>query len=191
MVFGLDLAAYAITKLLRSPIKYWRTQNIPIWIHIDDGLLVSSSKKECLKSTNIIRQTLRKLGLLTSEEKCIWEPPQILTWVGHEIDTVKFNIDTLIPLGLLLNEIISNALKYGFSKTEKGKVTIHLSPDENEDMYKMLIGDNGIGMAMGTLEKEEGSLGMELLKVFVSQLEGSIERLDKKGTYFEIKFHTK
>ena len=108
-----------------------------------------------------------------------------------KIERVKFSIDTLIPLGLLLNEIISNALKYGFSKTEKGKVTIHLSRDENKKMHRMIVGDNGSGMAMGTLEKEEGSLGMELLKIFVNQLDGSIERLDKKGTYFEIKFHSK
>ncbi len=108
-----------------------------------------------------------------------------------KIENVKFSIDALIPLGLLLNEIISNALKYAFIGLEKGKITIHLNLNQKEDVYTMVIGDNGIGMTKGTLEKEEGSLGMELVKIFVNQLDGSIKRLDKKGTYFEIKFQSK
>lgn len=106
-----------------------------------------------------------------------------------KIEKVKFGIDTLIPLGLLLNEIISNALKYGFIDQDKGKITIHLTIDKTENTYTMIIGDNGIGMPLGTLEKEEGTLGMELIKIFVTQLDGDIKRLDEKGTLFKIKFH--
>ncbi|MBL4593357.1 MAG: hypothetical protein JKX68_06020 [Flavobacteriales bacterium] len=105
-----------------------------------------------------------------------------------KIEKVKFNIDTLIPLGLLLNEIISNALKYAFNTTDKGKVVISLTLNEKENMYTLLIGDNGSGMEKGILEKEEGSLGMELIKIFVTQLDGDIIRLEDKGTFFEIKF---
>jgi ligand-binding sensor domain-containing protein/two-component sensor histidine kinase len=106
-----------------------------------------------------------------------------------KIDKVKFGIDTLIPLGLLLNEIISNALKYAFSDTNKGIVVINLTIDDNKDSYTLIVGDNGSGMEKGILEKEEGSLGMELIKIFVNQLEGKIERIDKKGTFFEINFN--
>ncbi len=105
-----------------------------------------------------------------------------------KIEKVKFGIDTLIPLGLLLNEIISNALKYAFNDTDKGKVIINLSLEENKNTYTLLVGDNGSGMEKGMLAKEEGSLGMELIKIFVSQLDGNIKRLDDKGTFFEIKF---
>ena len=104
------------------------------------------------------------------------------------IDKIKFNIDMLIPLGLLLNEIISNALKYAFNEQDKGKVVIKLSMDKTESNYTLYIGDNGSGMKKGMLEQEEGSLGMELIKIFVSQLDGTIERLDEKGTFFKIKF---
>ena len=105
-----------------------------------------------------------------------------------KIEKVKFGIDTLIPLGLLLNEIISNALKYAFSNTDKGKVVINLTIDEKANSYTLVVGDNGSGMEKGTLEKEEGSLGMELIKIFVNQLDGNIIRLNDKGTFFEIKF---
>jgi ligand-binding sensor domain-containing protein/two-component sensor histidine kinase len=106
-----------------------------------------------------------------------------------KIDKVKFGIDTLIPLGLLLNEIISNALKYAFNRTNKGIVVINLTIEDNGNSYTLIVGDNGYGMEKGILEKEEGSLGMELIKIFVNQLDGKIKRLDKKGTFFEIKFN--
>ncbi|MBL4668526.1 MAG: hypothetical protein JKY30_04620, partial [Flavobacteriales bacterium] len=105
-----------------------------------------------------------------------------------KIENVKFGIDTIIPLGLLLNEIISNALKYGFTGIDNGKMTIQLTFNEKEDTYNLLIGDNGVGMPKEILEKEEGSLGMELIKIFVTQLDGKIKRLENKGTFFEIIF---
>jgi two-component sensor histidine kinase/ligand-binding sensor domain-containing protein len=109
-----------------------------------------------------------------------------------KVENVKFGIDTLIPLGLLFNEIISNTLKYAFINDDKGKITIHLSLEEEEEeektVYTLIIGDNGCGMPIGTLEKDDGSLGIELIKIFVSQLDGTIKRLEKKGTFYKIIF---
>ncbi len=104
-----------------------------------------------------------------------------------KIEKVKFGIDTLIPLGLLFNEIISNSLKYAFKGTDKGKITIELTPNQ-DNTYKLIIGDNGSGMNQELFEKEDGTLGVELIKIFVSQLDGDIKRLDKQGTVFEINF---
>jgi two-component sensor histidine kinase len=105
-----------------------------------------------------------------------------------KIHKTKFSIDSLIPLGLLINEVISNTLKYAFDASDKGKMKIHLSLDEKENIYTLLIGDNGVGMPFGTLEKEDGSLGVELIKTFVTQLDGQVKRLPDKGTFFEIEF---
>ena len=105
-----------------------------------------------------------------------------------KIDKVKFGIDTLIPLGLLLNEIISNTLKYAFKGKDKGKVTIHLTFNEEENLYTLIVGDNGIGLSQEIFDKEEGSLGIELIKIFVTQLDGEITRLPKEGTMFKIDF---
>lgn len=107
-----------------------------------------------------------------------------------KIEEVKFNIDTIIPLGLLINEIISNTLKYAFVGRKKGTITIHLY-QEDENLFVLKAGDNGIGMAKETFEGESPSLGLELIKVFTEQLDGKITRLDTDGTMYELVFHRK
>jgi two-component sensor histidine kinase len=104
-----------------------------------------------------------------------------------KIKPIKFGIDTLIPIGLLLNEIISNTLKYAFVNTPSGTISIYLEQKELGE-YELIIGDNGIGMKQGLLQKDDETLGMELIKVFVSQVDGEITHLDKKGTYYKIIF---
>lgn len=104
-----------------------------------------------------------------------------------KIAPIKFEIDTLIPIGLLLNEIISNSLKYAFKNRQEGIISIHLNEIEKNN-YRLIIGDNGVGMPLGMLQKDDETLGMELIKVFVSQLDGNIERMEKDGTFFEIVF---
>lgn len=104
-----------------------------------------------------------------------------------KITPIKFGIDTLIPIGLLLNEIISNTLKYAFVTTESGVISICLK-QKGLGEYELIIGDNGVGMPRGLLQKDDETLGMELIKVFVSQVDGEITHLDKKGTYYKIIF---
>ena len=104
-----------------------------------------------------------------------------------KIEDIKFDIDTIIPIGLLLNEIISNTLKYAFIDRKKGRIIIHLSHVE-ENRYLLTAGDDGIGMDNEKLEQEDVSLGMELIKIFVEQLDGKIERLAQKGTVYQIEF---
>ncbi len=109
-------------------------------------------------------------------------------FIDIKIDKVKFGIDTLIPLGLLLNEVISNTLKYAFKNRDKGRVIIHLLFNEETNLYTLIVGDNGIGMPQEMFDAEEGSLGMELIKIFTTQLDGEIERLPDEGTVFKIVF---
>jgi len=104
-----------------------------------------------------------------------------------DINTVKFNIDTIIPLGLLLNEIISNSLKYAFQKN-KIDDEIKISLTKEIDEYTLTIGDNGIGIDHNLLNNNTKSLGMELIKIFVEQLDGTIKLLNEKGTCYEITF---
>ncbi|MGE0560857.1 MAG: two-component regulator propeller domain-containing protein [Flavobacteriales bacterium] len=107
-----------------------------------------------------------------------------------KIDEVKFNIDTIIPLGLLINEIISNTLKYAFIDRKKGTITIHLTKKE-DNLFVLIAGDNGKGMPIEKFEGESPSLGLELIKVFTEQLDGEITRLETEGTIYELKFHRK
>lgn len=101
---------------------------------------------------------------------------------------IKFDIDSIIPLGLLINEIVSNTLKYGFDKKENGTITIHLNQKEN-DGFVLKIGDNGKGMPREIFENNTNTLGMELIQVFTEQLDGKIKLLDVPGTVYEITFN--
>ena len=66
--FGLNDAARVLTKLLRSPIKHWRSQGISVFLHIDDGFSCANSREQALKNSNTVRSDLISLGLLISEE---------------------------------------------------------------------------------------------------------------------------
>jgi len=97
---------------------------------------------------------------------------------------VEMGISTLIPLGLMINELITNSLKYAFVNQEDGKLFLHIRYLENNN-YEMIIGDDGVGLSESV---SFSGLGSKLIKIFVRQLEGSMEQLDKKGTVFKIVF---
>ena len=104
-----------------------------------------------------------------------------------KVDPIKFSIDTIIPLGLLINEIISNTLKYAFVNRNKGIIKIHLTKlDDNK--FVLIAGDNGVGMPKAIFEGENTSLGVELIKIFTEQLDGEIKQLETEGTVYELNF---
>jgi two-component sensor histidine kinase len=165
----------------------------------DDALSLFEEAKNRIHSMALIHEKMYLTGDLTSIDiqdyitdltNDLIRTYTINCEIFLDINIYKsmFIIDTLIPLGLLLNEIISNALKYAFIGAENGRMVIHLSFDPEANIYTLLVGDNGIGMPLELLETEDGTLGLELVKIFVEQLDGEIQRLATKGTMFEIKF---
>ena len=113
---------------------------------------------------------------------------------GYEID-FKFHsepfditIETAIPLGLLLNEIISNSLKHAFK--EQPHAEIHLTITHlNNNTYSLNIGDNGIGFKENINYKDSNSLGVMLVQKMTKQLNGTIEKCTlNKGTHYNITF---
>ncbi|HTA63023.1 MAG TPA: tetratricopeptide repeat protein [Bacteroidia bacterium] len=106
-----------------------------------------------------------------------------------EVDIDSFDLDTLIPIGLLTNEIISNSLKYAFSETDENPaITFKLLKTPQPNSFTMLIGDNGKGSQVG-LDDHHTSFGMELIKILTAQLHGTIKQLPGKGTMYQINFH--
>ncbi|MGE0561523.1 MAG: tetratricopeptide repeat protein [Flavobacteriales bacterium] len=104
-----------------------------------------------------------------------------------DLPNVEMSSKTLIPLGLIINEMISNSLKYAFVGKAEGSIMVtikHLS----EQLYEMIIGDDGIGMPKDFDFENSTSLGTQLIHIFTDQLNGSIKRLDKDGTFFRIEF---
>ncbi|WP_273566356.1 sensor histidine kinase [Maribacter halichondriae] len=105
-----------------------------------------------------------------------------------DINDIKLGIDTAIPLGLLINEAITNALKYGIKDDAEGEIDIALKKGEGTD-YVLNIGDNGVGFPESITYKNTKSLGLKLIHNLARQLKGSISRdVSKKGTYYIVKF---
>jgi len=95
--------------------------------------------------------------------------------------------EQLIPLGLILNELITNSIEHGFIGKQEGDIHFHLSSNTNKEI-KIIIGDNGIGINNEKESFREGSIGIELVNIFVEQLNGTLNRIGTDGTVYELIF---
>ncbi len=104
-----------------------------------------------------------------------------------DIDDVQLPLDTAMPCGLIINELISNSLKYAFQGREQG--CIHVRLDRQIDRsYHMRVADDGIGMPVDKADHRKGSLGMNLVHMLVDQLNGEVEFKNGQGTTADIRF---
>ncbi|MEI7672505.1 MAG: histidine kinase dimerization/phosphoacceptor domain -containing protein, partial [Deltaproteobacteria bacterium] len=92
-------------------------------------------------------------------------------------ENVMLPIDTAIPCGLIINELLTNALKYAFPGIRAGEIIVEMSRTENQII--LLFADNGIGFPQHLDFRNSETLGLKLVQMLVKQLEGSIE-LDSK-----------
>lgn len=102
-------------------------------------------------------------------------------------ENVFLDIDKAVPLGLITNELATNAYKYAFQHAEDGIIEIDLKKT-NKTQYILTISDNGIGLPETFNMKHSTTLGLKLVNLLTSQIDGSLEILNKKGTTFFIRF---
>jgi two-component sensor histidine kinase len=107
--------------------------------------------------------------------------------ININIEDINLGIDTSIPLGLIINEIVSNTLKHAF-KHGFGEIKIKMIRCGDDDSYKLSIADNGIGFPEKIDFRNTDSLGLQLVNSLVEQVEGNIELKRDNGTEFEIYF---
>ena len=96
------------------------------------------------------------------------------------------DVSQAVPLGLVLNEVITNSIKYAFPGKKKGEISISMIDDGAQ--ITLAIADNGIGMPLNTNETESNSLGLELIKGLSEDIEGAISFDVKNGTRITIMF---
>ncbi len=101
-----------------------------------------------------------------------------------EVD-LYFEVDHMIPIGLIVNEIISNSFKYAFPEN-KGEVKISLN--HQGKIFNLVIEDNGIGLADNFNPETDGHLGMQLIQMLAQQMEASIDMQRNNGTAYRIIF---
>lgn len=105
-----------------------------------------------------------------------------------DFEPITLNINTSIPLGLIINEIVTNALKYGIKNNNNDLLYIKINRF-NAGTFLLKIGDNGPGINEQTQFRNSNSLGLELVHSLVLQLKGNIERDNSlKGTHYIIAF---
>lgn len=121
-------------------------------------------------------QTLSKDVLHTFEDK---NKPIRLTILPTEI---IFNLQTILPLGLLLNELLMNTLKHAFKEQDSGEISIDLSKKGGE--YTLIFKDNGSGFTPAT----NSSFGLKLVDALAHQLSGDLTIETKKGTVYTLNF---
>ncbi len=104
-----------------------------------------------------------------------------------DIKEAELIIDTAIPCGLIINELVSNSLKHAFPGNQKGEIRVKLHSTGNKG-YSLKISDNGVGFPRGMNFRQTKSLGLQLVTVLVDQLGGTIKMVKRKGTTFNITF---
>jgi len=100
------------------------------------------------------------------------------------IEEIEMEIGTLVPLGLIINEIITNSFKHAFKEKNEGLIELKIRA-LNNTLYEMIIGDDGIGLKQ---EIEASGIGSKLIQIFTKQLNGRIEQVDRIGTVFKLIF---
>ncbi len=104
-----------------------------------------------------------------------------------DVKDILLDINTAIPCGLIINELVSNALKYAFPDGGEGEIMIELHSDK-AGRFVLTVKNNGIAFPKELDFRKTESLGMQLVIMLVEQLEGTIELDRKKGTAFKITF---
>lgn len=133
--------------------------------------------------------------------------------VNLTVDNVFLGVDTAVSLGIIINELFTNSVKYAFPQDRGGEINIELfrekasevtgkketlrktalqkGPGESQDIYEqftLVFADNGRGIPEELDIKNPESLGLQLVNALVSQIEGSLELKRENGTEFRIKF---
>ena len=106
--------------------------------------------------------------------------------VNVNVSDVSLTIETSIPCGLILNELVSNALKHAFPEGKGGEV--YISMKSEGDQFTLTVQDNGIGFSAAVDFQDPRSLGLELVSLLVRQVNGTIDLEVDGGTKFTITF---
>ncbi len=117
---------------------------------------------------------------------------------------VFFDMDTAVPLGIIINELVSNSLKHAFIGRDKGEILIKLHREENAECissieergnedcestcFTLTVSDNGVGIPENLEIEDLDTLGFQLVTTLVDQLDGELELKKNNGTEFTMRF---
>jgi PAS domain S-box-containing protein len=157
-------------------------------------LLVSQNRVKAMALIHHLLYRTKNLGAIEAEEYLYSLSSQLLASYGESGSRIKvklyasgvfFAIETAVPFGLLLNELITNSLKHAFPRERTGEIRITISRVD-EGLFELIYSDNGIGVAPSAGRTD--SFGLNLVDTLVKQLEGTVENIPSQGTKYKIIF---
>ncbi len=121
-------------------------------------------------------------------------------------ENIFLDMDTAVPLGIIINELVSNSLKHAFADRDNGRIQIKFCREESQESkdngtgnnneglkgisFILIVSDNGIGVPESFDLENPDSLGIQLVTTLVDQLDGELELKRDNGTEFTIRFTT-
>ncbi|PPT09219.1 Circadian input kinase A [Geitlerinema sp. FC II] len=104
------------------------------------------------------------------------------------VEPISLNLDTAIPCGLLVNELISNSLKHGFPEGRSGKIALEFRRFDRDDRLMLRVSDTGVGFPENLDIARTTSLGLRLVRSLTRQLRGKLEMYNRNGAVFQVTF---
>jgi two-component sensor histidine kinase len=140
--------------------------------------LYKKEKMDYMQMDEYIKQLILEIQISYTQPNHIIE-------MHVDLDPIQLDFDTSIPLGLIINELVTNAYKHAFPN---GVGNIWVSFKKVDKNYQLIVKDNGIGPPSNYKEKMENSLGMELIHLLSEQINAHLEILHQKGLEVKISF---
>jgi PAS domain S-box-containing protein len=110
-------------------------------------------------------------------------------------DNLFFDMDSAVPLGIIVNELVSNSLKHAFPGKDIGEIRINLCRERGEsdgsNLFTLTVSDNGVGIPENIDIEDLESLGLQLITTLIDQLDGELELKRNNGTEFTVRFTVK
>jgi len=104
--------------------------------------------------------------------------------LNTEIDDLNLDVDTMIPLGLVMNELVSNSLKYAFKDGRNGELNIILREEPQHLLLR--VSDNGTGYPEGVNAKDSKSFGMKMIRAFAQKLKAKLDIYNNDGAVVQM-----
>lgn len=104
-----------------------------------------------------------------------------------QVDSITLSVSESLPIGLIINEVITNSIKYAFGKEREGLITVSLRRVSQHELV-LSISDNGVGLPSGFNFRKTNSMGMNLLKGLADDIEGNFVLENNNGVRYEITF---
>ncbi|EKQ51989.1 MAG: PAS domain S-box [Methanobacterium sp. Maddingley MBC34] len=179
-------------------------QIISSLLNLQTGYVLEEEAKDVLRDSQSRVKTMAMiheklymssdLGHINFKEYAEKLVSDIFYTYGVEIDTIKpvisiaevdMNMETAIPLGLIINELVTNSLKFAF-KDKNGTITVKL--ETKGDEYTLIIADDGVGLPEDFDFEKSESLGLKLVNSLVNQIDGDITLDSSNGTEYHVNF---